>query len=96
MFLISVCVFVRAGSYSAAALLTGGCLAVTLPRAETEMDGHAAVEGQGWRWLSSAPPPPPLLGTNSTDTQTVKDKDIPGIRMIIRKTLLLDMGDYWN
>lgn len=57
------------------------------------MDGHAAVEGQGWRWLSSAPPP---LCTSSTNTQTVKDKDIRGIIMIIRKTLLLDMGGYSN
>lgn len=87
-----MCVFVRMGSYSAAALLTGGCLAVTLPRAVTEMDGHAAVEGQGWRWLSSAPP----LCSSSTNTQTVKDKDIRGIIMIIRKTLLLDMDGYWN
>lgn len=44
---VGVCVLVCGrGSYSAA-LLTGACLAVTLPLAETEMDSHAAVEGQG-------------------------------------------------
>eukprot|EP00064_Thunnus_orientalis_P012137 superscaffoldBa00001822_g12171 len=42
-----VCVW---GSYSVA-FLTGACLAVTLLRAETEMDSYAA-EGQGYSWLS--------------------------------------------
>lgn len=48
-----VCVW---GSYSVA-LLTGACLslAVTLLLAETEMDSHAAVEGQGYSWLSPSP-----------------------------------------
>lgn len=52
----SVCFCVCMGSYSVAAL-TGACLSlvVMLLIAETEMDSHAAVEGQGYSWLSPSP-----------------------------------------
>lgn len=50
---VGVCVW---GSYSVA-LQTGACLglAVTLLLAQTEMDSHVAVQGQGYSWLSPSP-----------------------------------------
>ncbi len=54
---VGVCVHVFVWGLYSVALLTGACLglAVTLLLAQTEMDSHAAVEGQGYSWLSPSP-----------------------------------------
>lgn len=54
---VGVCVHVCVWGLYSVALLTGACLglAVMLLLGQTEMDSHAAVEGQGYSWLSPSP-----------------------------------------